>query len=88
MGMVPVPEQLLQAVLSGDLEVAVPGAMQLREALLLLPFHHAPLDLSGDATSARTMHALQKESLDHPPLRHVEDVQHARYIFQAVASVQ
>ena len=56
------PEQLLRAILSGNLNVAVPGAMQLREALLLLPFHHAPLDLCADATSARGVEALQSVS--------------------------
>ncbi len=60
MGRVLLPEQLLRAVLSRDQEAAVPGAMQLGEALLYLAFHHMTPNLSAQAVSARAMAALHE----------------------------
>ena len=61
MGRVLLPEQLLRAVLPGRAEGAVPGAVQLREALLLPILLHIPFHLSTHTSLSMRMPSERQE---------------------------
>ena len=68
MGRVLLPEQLLRAVLPGRAEGAIPGAMQLREALLLPVLLHMPFHLSAQTPLSRQLLLVLQEALFWPGL--------------------
>ncbi len=68
MGRVLLPEQLLRAVLPGRAEGAVPGAVQLREALLSPILLHIPFHLPTHTSLSRQLPSEPQQALLFPSL--------------------